>query len=120
MTLQEIKEILDAEVIAGHDQLGVEVTEGGCSDLVTEIPIYGKAGIVLLTGLTTPHMIRATHDLGVAAVVVVRGKRPPQETISLSEELHMPLLTTNYILYEAVGRLYVRGLLGCMQKVGGT
>jgi predicted transcriptional regulator len=116
VTLQEIKEILDAEVIVGRDRLGTEVREGGCSDLVTEIPIYGKAGIVLLTGLTTPHMIRATHELGVAAVIMVRGKRPPSETIQLSEELQMPLLTTDYILYEAVGRLYVRGLLSCMEK----
>jgi predicted transcriptional regulator len=118
MTLREIKEVLDAEVLVGHDRLDIDVKEGGCSDLVTEIPIYGKAGILLLTGLTTPRMIQAAHDLGVAAVMTVRGKRPPLETIRLAEELDIPLFATNYILYEAVGRLHVRGLPGCMKKVG--
>jgi len=120
VTLQEIQEILNAQVIVGRDRLDMEVKEGGCSDLVTEIPIYGKAGIVLLTGLTTPHLIRAAHEIGVAAVIMVRGKCPPSETIRLSEELHLPLLTTDYILYEAVGRLYVRGLPSCMEKASDT
>ena len=119
MTLKEIRDVLEAEVIVGREQLGIEVTQGGCSDLVTEIPIYGKAGIVLLTGLTTPLMVRAAHDIGVAAVIMVRGKRPPSETIRLSEELHMPVMSTDYILYEAVGRLYVRGLPSCMERAGG-
>jgi hypothetical protein len=117
VTLQELNEILNGEVIVGHDRLGVEVKEGGCSDLVTEIPIYGKAGIVLLTGLTGVGVIRACHDLGIAAVVMVRGKRPSEEAIRLAEELQQPLLATEFILYEAVGRLYARGLHGCMEKV---
>ena len=118
MTLQGIKEILDAEVIVGQDRLSMEVKEGGCSDLITEIPVYGKAGIVLLTGMTNPAVISATHDLGAAATIMVRGKRPSPETIQLAEELQMPLLVTDYILYEAVGRLYGKGLRGCMEKVG--
>ena len=76
MTLKEAKEILDAEVIVGHDQLDLEVKQGGCSDLVTEIPIYGKAGMLLLTGQTNLHVIRAAHDIGAAAIVLVRGNSP--------------------------------------------
>jgi predicted transcriptional regulator len=120
MTLQEIKEILDAVVLVGHDRLDMEIPEGGCSDLITEIPIYGKAGIVLLTGLVTHHVITAASDISAAAVIMVRGKRPSAETIQIAENLHMPLLTTDYILYEAVGRLYTRGLKSCMEMADRT
>jgi hypothetical protein len=117
VTLREMGRILEADVMAGEDQLDVEVSEGGCSDLVTEIPIYGKAGIVLLRGLTDAGVIRACHDLGIAALVMVRGKNPTPEAARLAKELKLPLFTTEFILYEAVGRLYRNGLRGCMEKV---
>jgi hypothetical protein len=115
MTLGEIRDILDAAILVGHDRLNIEIKEGGCSDLITEIPIYGKAGIVLLTGLMTHQVISASYGIGAAAVVMVRGKRPSVETVRVAEDLQMPLLTTDYILYEAVGRLYTKGLKSCMR-----
>jgi predicted transcriptional regulator len=117
VTLQEIREILDAEVIVGHDRLDLEVKEAGCADLMADVLFLGTEGMLLLTGLTNPLVISTAYTLGIAAIIMVRGKRPPPETIRLAEELQIPLLSTDYILYETVGRLYVRGLVGCMQKV---
>ncbi len=116
MTLGEIKEILDAEVLAGHGLMDLEVKEAGCADLMSDVLFFGKTGMVLLTGLTNPHVVSTAYTLGVAAVVMVRGKRPPAETIRLAEDVQIPLLRTDYLLYEAVGRLYVKGLPGCMEK----
>ncbi len=117
MTLQEMKEILDAEVIVGSDRLDLDVKEAGCADLMADVLFFGKAGMLLLTGLTNPHVINTAYTLGIAAIIVVRGKRPPPETIRLAEKLQIPLLSTDYILFETVGRLYAKGLVGCMQKV---
>ena len=119
MTLQEMKEILDAEVLVGHDQMGLDVKEAGCADSMADVLFFGKAGMLLLTGLTNPHIINTAYSLGIAAIIIVRGKRPPPETIQLAEELKIPLLSTEYILFETVGRLYTKGLIGCIQKVGG-
>ncbi len=117
MTLQEMKEILNAEVIVGHDQLGMEIKEAGCADLMADVLFFGKAGMLLLTGLTNPNVIETAHTLGVVAIIMVRGKRPPPETIRRAEELRIPLLSTQYILFETVGRLYVKGVNSCMGKV---
>lgn len=55
--------------------------------------------------------------MDIAAIVIVRGKHPLAETVQLAQELHIPVLITRYILYEAVGRLYAKGLVGCVEKI---
>ena len=117
MTLREVKEILDAEVIVGHDRLGIEIVKAGCADLMSDVLAFCQTGSLLLTGLSNPQVIRTADVLDIAAVVMVRGKRPSPETIALARELQIPLLTTKYILFETVGRLYARGLLSCIEKV---
>lgn len=118
MTLQEVKEILEAEVITGHDRLGLEVKKAGCADLMADVLFFCKAGMLLLTGLNNPQVVRTADVLGLAAIVMVRGKHPAPETIRLAEELHVPILATKCILYESVGRLYLHGLAGIAKKVG--
>ena len=116
MTLQEVKEILDAEVIVGHDQLDLEVKKGGCADLMSDVLFFGKAGMLLLTGLNNLQVIRTAIVLGLAAIVMVRGKRPSLEMIHLAEEVQIPILVTEYILFEAVGRLYIKGMGSITEK----
>ena len=120
MTLREVKEILEAEVIVGHDRLDMEIKEAGCADLMSDALFFCKAGSLLLTGLTNAHIVRTADVLDLAAIVVVRGKRPFSETITLAEELQMPILVTKLLLFESVGRLYARGIVSCIQKVDET
>jgi len=118
--LQEVKEILDAEVIVGKDLLEMEVKTAFGADLMSDVLAFAKPGSLLLTGLTNPQVVRTSDVLDIAAILMVRGKIPLPETIRLAEELRIPLLTTKYILFEAVGRLYTRGIVGCIEKVGET
>jgi predicted transcriptional regulator len=117
VTLQEMKEILDAEVLVGHDRLDTEVREAGSADLMSDVLFFGKEGMLLLTGLTNPHVVHTAYTLGLAAIILVRGKHPPPETMRLAEELQIPVMSTQYILFEAAGRLYARGLIACAEKV---
>jgi predicted transcriptional regulator len=118
MTLREVKEILDAEVVVGSDQLELEVRTGASADLMSDLLAFAKSGSLLLTGLTNIQIVRTSDVLDIAAIVIVRGKRLFPETIQLAEELRIPILSTKYILYEAVGRLYAKGIVGCVEKVG--
>jgi predicted transcriptional regulator len=116
--LQEVREILDAEVVVGRDQMEKEVKTAFGADLMSDVLAFAKSGSLLLTGLTNPHIVRTANVLDIAAIVTVRGKRPLPETITLAEELHIPILTTKYILFETAGRLYLKGIVGCVEKVG--
>ena len=117
MTLKEVKEILDAEVFVGHDQLEMEVSTAFGADLMSDVLAFAKSGSLLLTGLTNPQIVRTSDVLDIAAIIIVRGKRPLPETIQLAEELRIPILSTKYILFETAGRLYAKGIVGCVEKV---
>jgi hypothetical protein len=53
----------------------------------------------------------------IAAIVLVRGKQPPQETIDLAAQENIPLLTTPLGMFEICGRLYQAGLTSLEQPV---
>lgn len=119
MTLSEIKEMLDATVYAGDEKLDMEIKIAFAADLMSDVLAFtfAKEGSLLLTGLTNPQIIRTAYTIDIAAVMLVRGKIPPEETIRLARELDIPLLSTGYTLFEASGRLYAKGVVGCIEKV---
>ena len=108
----EIKEILNATVLVGKDQLEKTVVGGGGADLMADVLSAVAAEAVLLTGLTTEQVLRTAKVAGVGAVVFVRGKKPDTPILELAQSLEMPILITEYSLFVASGRLYVNGLRG--------
>ena len=117
MTLSEVVKILNADVLVGRDQLSMEVKTAFGADLMSDVLAFAKPGSVLMTGLTNPQIIRTADILDIAAIIVVRGKKLPVETLQMAEELEIPLLSTKYILFEAAGRLYENGIRGCIERV---
>ena len=120
MKLSEVRDILDAEIIVGEDCLDLEVHTAFGADLMSDVLAFAKAGSLLLTGLTNTQVIRTANVLDIAAIILVRGKKPSSETIALASELKIPILTTKYILFETAGRLYMKGIVGCLSKVENT
>lgn len=118
VTLYDIKKILDAEILVGEDQMDKEVKTAFAADLMSDVLAFAKPGSLLLTGLTNPQVVRTSDILDIAAIILVRGKIPPQETVRLAEELKIPILSTRYILFETSGRLHAQGIVGCIEKVG--
>jgi predicted transcriptional regulator len=117
MTLHDIMEILDAEVLVGHDHLNTDVKTAFSADLMSDVLAFAKPRSLLLTGLTNPQVVRTASILDTAAIIIVRGKTPPEETLKLAEELDIPILLTRYILFETSGRLYANGIVGCIKKL---
>jgi predicted transcriptional regulator len=117
LKLSEVKNILNADVIVGEEHMDLEVKTAFGADLMSDVLAFAKAGSLLLTGLTNSQVIRTANILDIAAIILVRGKKPSTETINLAKELKIPLLTTKYILFETAGRLYAKGIVGCLEKV---
>lgn len=112
MKLYEIQKILDATVLTGEDQLDRTVVGAGGADLMADVLSAVAKEAVLLTGLTTEHVLRTAKVAGVVAVVFVRGKKPDAPVLELAKSYRLPCLLTKCSLFVASGRLYVNGLRG--------
>jgi predicted transcriptional regulator len=117
LKLSEVKKILDADVAVGEEKLDLDVQTAFGADLMSDVLSFAKGGCLLLTGLTNTQIVRIANVLDIAAIIIVRGKKPPEETISMAKNLQIPILTTKYILFETAGRLYAKGIVGCVEKV---
>jgi predicted transcriptional regulator len=118
MTLEEVKEILKAEVITGSNNLEMEVKMGCGCDLMSDVLAFIKSDSLLLTGLTSIQVIRTAEIADIAAICFVRGKKPDEETIRLAKSKGLALLITQLPMFESCGQLYKNGLIGCSEYAG--
>ena len=109
MKLREVKEILDADVIVGTEKLDMEVKTAFGADLMSDVLAFAKADSLLLTGLTNAQVVKTAATRHIAAIILVRGKEPSPEAIDLAKELQIPILTTQYILFETAGIFICQG-----------
>jgi predicted transcriptional regulator len=112
MKINEIKELLCAEILCGAELLGNEVYYAFGSDLMSDVLAYVKEKTVLLTGLTNMQVIRTAEMADLNAIIFVRGKRPEQELVTLATENNIILMLTTDTMYTASGKLYCNGLAG--------
>ena len=117
MKLSDIKEILHAEIIVGHDRMDISIRRGAATDLMSDLLTGNNDGVVLLTGLCNVQAIRTSVIAGVAAVVLVRGKQPTPEIITQAREHGLPLLSTPFTMFTSCGRLFSKGLRGVDEKI---
>jgi len=115
MTLEEIKKILDAQMIITPQDPQMEVKMACGCDLMSDVLTFIKEDALLLTGLTNIQVVRTAEMANIKALVFVRGKKPDRETIALARAQKIPLLVTDLPMYEACGRLYRHGLPGCSE-----
>jgi predicted transcriptional regulator len=113
MKLGKILEIIEGKVVSKNVDLEQEFQMGSGADLMSDVLAFTQEGTILMTGLTNPQVVRTAEMANIKAIVFVRGKLPPQETLALAEEKGIPLLASKYTLFETCGRLYKAGLAGC-------
>jgi predicted transcriptional regulator len=112
MTLKDIKELLDAEVICGEEHIDIEIKFAGGSDMMSDVLAFGQPGLLLLTGLSNSQSVRTADIIEAKAIIYVRGKKPDDIGIKLAKEKGIPLLSTQHMMYITCGILYSEGLPG--------
>lgn len=112
MKLKEIVNLLNAEVLCGQEKLDYEVNFAFGSDLMSDVLSLVNKDTILLTGLTNIQAVRTAEMMDIKCIIYVRGKRPDEQVIKLAQEKDICLISTNYILFNTCGILYVNGLKG--------
>ena len=116
MKLGEIGKYLDARVLVGHELLDMDIHTICGSDLMSDVLAFTKESTLLLTGLCNTQTIRTAEMSDLSAIIFVRGKKPSPEVLSLAQENALPILVTEFPMYESCGKLYALGLAGCARK----
>lgn len=110
MKLNELMSIIDGYCHTEKSDMEVDI-KGGCgADLMSDVLASIQPDAILFTGLCNPQVVRTAQMADVRAIVFVRGKQPPSETIHLAEQEGIPLISTPYGMFEVCGRLYRAGL----------
>lgn len=113
MKLGEVLETIEGKTISKNVDLDQEVQMGCGADLMSDVLAFSHEGSLLMSGLTNPQVVRTAEMAGIEAIVFVRGKLPPPDTIALAKETGIPLLASKYTMFETCGRLYKAGLASC-------
>ena len=113
MTLREILEVTEGRALTPDVDLSIEANSAFSADLMSDVLHLAKDGSLLLTGLTHPQVVRTAEMAGIAAILFVRNKMPPPETVQLAEEKGVPLLASRYTMFETGGRIYAAGMNSC-------
>ena len=90
MTLEEIKTLVNGEVICGDDYLDHQIESVFASDLMSDV-------------LTL-------KDSDISYLLIVRGKEVTEEMKELAEDNDMVIIRTGFSMYKTAGILYNAGL----------
>ena len=112
MRINEIKDILKAKVLCCETELENFIVAGGSADLLNEILYSAAKDAALLTASLTVDSVRKAKIVEIGAIIIVRGKKIDKKILDLTRENNIPVLSTDFSLFVASGRLYSAGLRG--------
>jgi hypothetical protein len=90
--------------------MNVDIGRAYCADLMSDVLAFSITSSLLITGLTNTQVIRTAEVADIKAIVFVQNKRPDIETIALADGKKIPLLVTDFSMFDTCGKLYERGL----------
>ena len=112
MTIREVVDSSQLEILACPEGLEKEVTGGYASDLLSDVIANSKAGNLWVTMQTHRNIIAVATLKELAGVVLINGRIPDPETLEKAREEKVTLLGSRLPAFELVGRLYGMGIRG--------
>lgn len=117
MNLKELSELINGKFLNQSEPSVKEIKGAFAADLMSDVLATIQPHAVLITGLCNPQVVRTAVMADVTAIILVRGKQPPQETIELADEESIPLISTPLGMFEVCGKLYVAGVSSLEQVI---
>ena len=107
MKVIDLVEKLKLTVFSGHQGFNNELTGGYVSDLLSDVMGFASEGQVWITLQTHQNVLAIASLKDLAAVILVKGLQPDEDTLKHSEEEGIPLLGTEMGTFEIAGKLYI-------------
>jgi len=107
---REMQSVLNLELKAGEKGLEKEILGGYCGDLLSDVMANSPQGAVWLTVQSHQNIIAVAVLREHAAIVLVNGRKPDEDTKKKADEESVPLFVTSLSAYELAGRLREFGI----------
>ena len=106
MTVKELAQTLGLTIFTGEEGLEKEIEGGYTSDLLSDVMGYADAGYVWITLQTHKNVMAVASLKELAAVILVKGFAPDEDTAELARQEQISILGTTEQAFELSGRLY--------------
>ncbi len=117
MKREELGGLLSATVLldSGYEPEGGYDTVCACdmmSELLASMNQTGQnsRGVLLLTNMTNPQVVRTSEMVDIRLVIFLRGKKPAPETIALARSCGISIMTTPHTMFSSCGILHAEKL----------
>ncbi len=106
MKVKELVEKLGLKVHSGADGLENVITGGYTSDLLSDVMGHSNQGDIWITLQTHKNVMAIASLKDLAAIVLVKGLKPEDDTLAKSNEENLPILGTELETFEITGKIY--------------
>jgi hypothetical protein len=107
MRFTEISESLKCQEYNQGDNFETgEIEYVTAGDLMSEVLVFDKENLLLVTSLNSEQVIRTANMVDAAGVVLVNSKIPNEQMISLARDFGIVLLSTQNSMFETCAILY--------------
>jgi hypothetical protein len=110
MKLDELCRQLALEVRTAKGKMGVEITGGYASDLLSWVMAKAQGGNVWITIQAHPNIIAVASLIGLSGIIIAEGVAPEPTTLEKAEQEGIPVLTTSLTLYTLAGKMFELGV----------
>ena len=106
MTVQDIVSQLNLKICSGEKGLQREIKGGYTSDLLSDVMGHAQEGDVWITIQTHNNVMAIASLKEIAAIILVKGHVPEEDTLEESNNENIPILSTPLQTFEITGQLY--------------
>ena len=106
MTVQDIVSQLNLKICSGEKGLQREIKGGYTSDLLSDVMGHAQEGDVWITIQTHKNVMAIASLKEIAAIILVKGHVPEEDTLEESNNENSPILSTPLQTFEITGQLY--------------
>ncbi len=106
MTVREIVDALNLKVLSGKKGLDKEISGAYSSDLLSDVMGNTDEGQVWITLQGHKNAIAVATLKELSAMILVQGHNPNADTLEVSNEEDLPVLSADLPAFELCGKLY--------------
>jgi serine kinase of HPr protein (carbohydrate metabolism regulator) len=93
-----------------NDVTDTEVEGAFISDMLSDVMAGAKAGNVWVTVQTHKNVIAAANLVDVPAIIIVRNKTVPEDTIQMADRVGVTVFTTELDTFQVAVKLFEAGI----------